>query len=83
MGFDVAIVGLGYVGLTLATALADAGLRVLGVERRADIVDQTNRGVPHFTETGLPEMLAHAVETGHLVARPDFGAEQALSLIHI
>lgn len=77
MGFDVAIVGLGYVGLTLATALADAGLHVLGVERRPEIVDQTNRGIPHFTETGLPEMLAHAVEIGHLVARPGFGAEQA------
>lgn len=77
MGFDVAIVGLGYVGLTLATALADAGLRVLGVERRADIVDQTNRGVPHFTESGLAEMLAHMVETGQLVARQDFGTGQA------
>jgi len=27
---DVAIIGLGYVGLTLATSLADVGLRVLG-----------------------------------------------------
>ena len=77
MGFDVAIVGLGYVGLTLATALADAGFHVLGVERRNDIVDLTNRGTPHFTETGLPAMLAHAVATGRLIARPEFGNEQA------
>lgn len=77
MGFDVAVVGLGYVGLTLATALADAGLHVLGVERRPDVVELTNRGVPHFTETGLPGMLAHAVETGRLTARQNFGSGQA------
>ncbi|MEM7422348.1 MAG: nucleotide sugar dehydrogenase [Pseudomonadota bacterium] len=69
MGYDVAVVGLGYVGLTLATALADTGFRVLGVERRQDVVDLTMAGTPHFSENGLPEMLTYAVETGHLAAR--------------
>jgi len=68
MDYDVGVVGLGYVGLTLATALADTGFRVLGVERRADVVEMTNRGEPHFSETGLPEMLTHAVTTGQLKA---------------
>ena len=68
MQYDVAVVGLGYVGLTLAVALADTGFRVLGVEHRSDVVDLTNRGKPHFSENGLSEMLAHAVETEHLVA---------------
>ena len=77
MGFDVAVVGLGYVGLTLATALADTGFRVLGVERRADVVDMTQRGIPHFSENGLPEMLRHAVEQGMLQAETSFGDESA------
>lgn len=77
MGFDVAVVGLGYVGLTLATALADTGFRVLGVERRADVVDMTNRGIPHFSENGLPEMLSHAVATGQLTATEGFGTDAA------
>ena len=68
MSYDVGVVGLGYVGLTLATALADTGFRVLGVERRADVVDMTNRGEPHFSETGLPEMLGHATGNGSLRA---------------
>ena len=34
MDYDVAVIGLGYVGLTLAVALADTGFRVLGVEKR-------------------------------------------------
>ena len=72
MSYDVSVVGLGYVGLTLATALADAGFRVLGVERRADVVDMTNRGEPHFSEAGLPEMLAYSTGQGTLVARTAF-----------
>lgn len=72
MSYDVAVVGLGYVGLTLATALADTGFKVLGVERRGDVVAMTNQGVPHFSETGLPEMLTHAVENGQLVAAQSF-----------
>ena len=75
MSYDVAVVGLGYVGLTLAVALADTGFRVLGVEHRKDVVDMTNRGQPHFSENGLPEMLAHAVETGHLKAVEALGAD--------
>ena len=77
MSHDVAVVGLGYVGLTLAVALADTGFRVLGVERRHDVVDLTNRGVPHFSETGLPEMLAHAVGTGQLRAVQSFDGSES------
>ena len=40
--YDVGIVGLGYVGLTLATVLAEAGNAVIGVEKRPDIVEMTN-----------------------------------------
>jgi UDP-N-acetyl-D-mannosaminuronic acid dehydrogenase len=70
--FDVGIVGLGYVGLTLATVLAEAGVRVVGVERLPDIVESTNRGVPHFTETGLPDALDGVVRSGRLVAVDKF-----------
>ncbi len=72
MRFDVGVVGLGHVGLTLATALAETGSRVLGVERRGDIVSMTNMGEPHISEAGLPEMLAHAVGNGHLKATQSF-----------
>lgn len=70
--YDVGIVGLGYVGLTLATVLAEAGYRVIGVEKRPDIVEMTNRGEPHFTETGLPDALAGVTKSGKLVAAERF-----------
>jgi UDP-N-acetyl-D-mannosaminuronic acid dehydrogenase len=68
MKFDVCIIGLGYVGLTLATALASRGLRVLGVEKRQDIVDMVNRGEPHFQERGLRTVLKKAADQGAVVA---------------
>jgi UDP-N-acetyl-D-mannosaminuronic acid dehydrogenase len=70
--YDVGIVGLGYVGLTLATVLAEAGSRVIGVEKRPDIVELTNKGVPHFTETGLPDALSGVTKYGKLVAAERF-----------
>ena len=70
--YDVGIVGLGYVGLTLATVLAEAGNAVIGVEKRPDIVEMTNAGNPHFTETGLPDALAGVTKSKKLVAAERF-----------
>jgi UDP-N-acetyl-D-mannosaminuronic acid dehydrogenase len=70
--YDVGIVGLGYVGLTLATVLAEAGYSVIGVEKRPDLVDMTNRGIPHFTETGLPDALSGVTRFKKLVAAERF-----------
>ena len=70
--YDVGIVGLGYVGLTLATVLAEAGNTVIGVEKRPDLVEMTNEGTPHFTETGLPDALSGVVRFKKLVAAERF-----------
>lgn len=73
--YDIGVIGLGYVGLTLATVLAEAGNKVIGVEKRPEVVDQTNAGIPHFSETGLPEALSRVVGSGSLVAAKRLGAE--------
>jgi UDP-N-acetyl-D-mannosaminuronic acid dehydrogenase len=70
--YDIGIVGLGCVGLTLATVLAEAGNTVIGVEKRADLVEMTNQGIPHFTETGLPDALAGVTKYKKLVAAERF-----------
>lgn len=67
--YDIGVIGLGYVGLTLATVLAEVGNRVMGVERRKDVVDLTNSGTPHFSETGLTEALSRVTRSGGLTAR--------------
>ncbi len=64
----ICIIGLGYVGLTLATVLAESGFKVLGIERRKEIVELTNKGQPHFCEKGLLESLERVVKDGYLKA---------------
>ena len=53
----VCVLGLGYVGLTLAATMADVGFKVLGVEIRDDVLAKLRRGVPHFYEPGLDRLL--------------------------
>lgn len=70
--FDVGIIGLGYVGLTLATVMAEAGYSVIGIEQRHDVVDLTNQGIPHFSEAGLEDALRQQVVELRLRAYPSF-----------
>lgn len=62
----VCILGLGYVGLTLATTMAEIGFEVFGVEVREDIVEKLSQGLPHFFEPGMAPRLAHATTDGRL-----------------
>lgn len=70
--FEVGVVGLGYVGLTLATALAETGVKVLGVEKRADVVELLRDGKPHFAELGLDQVLVSVLASGNLVVSASF-----------
>ncbi len=74
---DVGVVGLGYVGLTLATAMADIGLRVVGIEKRADVVELVKSGTPPFQEVGLQAILQRVVGDGTLEVRADFLPEDS------
>jgi UDP-N-acetyl-D-mannosaminuronic acid dehydrogenase len=62
----VCILGLGYVGLTLAVAMADVGFTVQGVEIRDDVLAKLKNGVAHFHEPGLQERLRRAIKSGRL-----------------
>ena len=64
----IAIIGLGYVGLTLGVALARRGCVVHGVEKRSDVVAMTNDGKPHFSEVGLEAALKSVVANGSFTA---------------
>ena len=64
MDQNVCILGLGYVGLTLAVAMADAGFRVHGIERRQEVIDLLATGKAHFWEPRLDDKLKRVVESG-------------------
>jgi UDP-N-acetyl-D-mannosaminuronic acid dehydrogenase len=63
---NVCILGLGYVGLTLAVVMAEVGFTVQGVEIREDIVNQVAQGTPHFHEPGLAGRLKRVIKSGRL-----------------
>ena len=65
---EIAIIGMGYVGLTLGVALAEVGIKVVGLEVSPDIVKLTNSGIPHFKEKGLDIALSRLVDNGSLYA---------------
>lgn len=72
----VAVIGLGYVGLTLATVMAEAGFEVIGVEKRANLVALTNQARPHFTEPGLADAMSRVISSGALKASTRIDASQ-------
>jgi len=61
---SVCILGLGYVGLTLATVMAEVGFRVAGVEIRDDVLAGLREGRPHFYEPRLDARLKTQVAKG-------------------
>ncbi len=62
----VCVMGLGYVGLTLAVTLADVGFEVLGVEIRDDVLKLIRSGEPHFFEPGLKGRLESVINSNKL-----------------
>jgi UDP-N-acetyl-D-glucosamine dehydrogenase len=62
-GYDVGVVGAGYVGVPLAATFAEAGCRVLLVDVLDDVVAALNRGESHILDVPS-ERLAPLVERG-------------------
>jgi UDP-N-acetyl-D-mannosaminuronic acid dehydrogenase len=58
MPHDISVIGLGRVGLPLALAFADAGLRVLGVDKDTERLEAVRSRRMPFKEPGTDELLA-------------------------
>ena len=56
-GLDVAVIGLGHLGLPLAALLAQAGHRVRGIDSNPEQVARLRRGEIAWHEPGLAELL--------------------------
>jgi UDP-N-acetyl-D-glucosamine dehydrogenase len=67
----IAVIGLGYVGLPLAVALAEAGFRVTGVDVDADRVEAINRGESYLSDIS-GDALSAQVRRGQLQATADY-----------
>lgn len=63
---SVCIVGMGFVGLTLAVVMVEAGHKVIGVEINKDTVKKLKSGEAHFFEIGLEKRLKRAIASRKL-----------------
>jgi UDP-N-acetyl-D-glucosamine dehydrogenase len=68
---DVAVLGLGYVGLPLATVFAEAGFWVTGIDPDGKKVQALNRGESYIKDVSTEEV-ARLVSSGKLSGTTDF-----------
>ena len=78
----VAIIGLGYVGLPLATAFARAGFRTTGVEVNQGKVDSIAAGRSYIPDVSDDDLAPH-VRSGRLTATSDYDVLRGVDAIFI
>lgn len=64
---EVCIVGLGYVGLTLALVLSGVGFKVVGIDKNEEVISKLKKGEPHIHEVGLPSLLKYHINKNFFV----------------
>jgi UDP-N-acetyl-D-mannosaminuronic acid dehydrogenase len=70
----VAVIGLGYVGLPVASMLADVGFQVIGVDLKEERIKLINEGISPIEgkEPGLSELISSVVQKGNLIATKEY-----------
>ncbi len=78
----VGIIGLGYVGLPLATTFAEAGFRVTGIDTDRQKVEMANRGesyIPDIASATLQKL----IDSKHICFTTDYAALDEIDAISI
>lgn len=78
----VGVMGLGYVGMPLVVAFAEAGFTVIGVDPDQRKVDVVLRGESHIQDVPS-EQVARLVKAGKIVATSDFAALRQVDAVSI
>jgi UDP-N-acetyl-D-glucosamine dehydrogenase len=78
----VAVLGLGYVGLPLATIFAEAGFTVIGIDPDEGKVATVCRGESHIQDVPT-EQVARLVAAGKLHATSDFAVLQEVEAVSV
>lgn len=72
----ICIMGMGYVGLTLAVIMAENGYEVDGIEINPSVLETIQGGRAHFFETNLDFMLRRNLASGRLRFASEIPAER-------
>ena len=71
--YTVCVVGCGRMGLPTACLFAEAGFKVIGVDKNRKIVQAINKEKSPFLEPGLEELISKNVKNKRLIATMDTG----------
>jgi len=71
----IAVIGMGYVGLTLSVVLARNGFKIYGIESKKDIVQNLRSSIPYFHEARLKVLLDQVQRLGNLEICESFSSE--------
>ena len=79
---EIAILGLGYVGLPLAVVFGEAGFKVTGIDPDVRKVDSLNKGVSYIPDV-TTEAVAKLIKAGLLTATTDFSVLKNMDAVSI
>ena len=79
----ICVVGLGYLGVTHALAMAGLGHEVLGIDLDTNKVDSLNAGKVSFHEPGLEQALREALSKKSVMFETSYETAKASDLIFI
>ncbi|WP_329427653.1 nucleotide sugar dehydrogenase [Streptosporangium sp. NBC_01495] len=69
---SAAVIGMGYVGSTVAAVLAGEGVNVVGIDVDPELVTRMERRRHRLAEPGLPELLYGGLDSGRLRVTTDY-----------
>ncbi|GAA0823785.1 UDP-N-acetylglucosamine 2-epimerase (non-hydrolyzing) [Colwellia asteriadis] len=72
----LSVIGMGYMGLPIASLLAEAGYSVTGVDLNSEKVAAINNAQCPFDEAGLPELINKVVSQGFLKASTEIPSSE-------
>jgi UDP-N-acetyl-D-glucosamine dehydrogenase len=78
----VVVLGMGYVGLPLATVFGEAGFSVTGIDPVAEKVELLNKGESYVGDISSAQV-ARLVSQGRLTATTDYSAIQSADAVSI
>jgi nucleotide sugar dehydrogenase len=79
----VAVIGMGYVGLTMAVFIANQGYKVEGIDIKKKLIHQLQKGEPHVHESGLEDMLNINLQKGFLRFNESLSGHQNIYLVAV
>ena len=79
---NIAILGLGYVGLPLAVVFAEAGFHVTGIDPDSRKVDSLTKGISYIPDVKT-EAVERLVKSGYLTSTTDFSVLKDMDAVSI